>query len=382
MPDSTTVTDEAWAPLFETPVTASTAENWLSGLAYNEAAPADVLISLFEYVKPYFLRRKGLPPEVLDAAIAHPDRRVWECAAESCNLSAAQWERLLGGLPASPRREVLAELAQEMLFGPTHPSPPPATPDEIAAMAAEVPEPDRGRHTNALWWVKALHHDADAMRQLASSPNIAIRRSVARAEHLPPDVLELLAHDEDRVVHLFLAESNADAPPDMLLSVWTWWSGSFSHPGIPRNHPNFPRRGLLRFADDPDPRMRRLALDDPDSTADLVERFSRDPDRGVRGDAAGDPRLWPESAARLALDADGEDVRWQAWRNPALPTEALVWLLLREDNGPMSTGNPSSAHNGAQNPAIPPGIMRRMIGRAAGVLSADQAPNKATPTPR
>ena len=368
------MTDEAWAPLFDTPITQNTAGNWLFGLGYNEAAPADVLVSLFEHDRPYFLSRKNLPPEVFDAAIAHPDRRVWGRAAETGNLSAEQWDRLLGRLPASPVREAVAELAQERLSGPGYPGPPPATPDEIAAMAADVPEPDPNLHTFELWWVHALHDDADAMRQLAASPNVTIRRSVARAKHLPPDVLDLLAHDEDRVVRLFLAESNADAPPDFLLGLWSWWSGSFSHPGIPRDHPNFPRRGLLRFADDPDPRMRRLALDDPDSTADLVERFSHDPDPGVRGEAAADPRLSPESAVRLAEDADGEEVRWQVWRNPALPTDALVSLLLREDTGPMGTGNSSRSHNAAQNPAIPPDIMRRMIQRAAEVVALRQAP--------
>lgn len=354
------VTDEVWAPLVESAITATTARDWLAGLGYNPAAPADVLISMLEYDSPYFLYRKGIPPEVLDAAIAHPTRRVWQLAAESRNLSAQQWDRLLSGLPASPLREALAELAEAWTTGPRHPAPPPATPEEIAAMAAAVPEPDLSVHTYELRWVQALHHDADAMRQLAASPNITIRRSVARAERLPPDVLDLLARDEDRVVQLFLAESNADAPPEMLLDVWTWWDASLSHPGVPRDHRNFPRRGLLRFAEDPDPRMRRLALDDPASTADLVERFSRDPDPGVRGDAAGDPRLAPESAARLAGDAD-RGVRWEALRNPALPPEVLVSLLLEE----CSVYLACNVGNAAQNPTIPPDVMRHMIEQAA-----------------
>ncbi|WP_328827423.1 hypothetical protein [Streptomyces sp. NBC_00252] len=132
-----------------------------------------------------------------------------------------------------------------------------------------------------------------------------IRRSVARAVHLPPDVVQLPAHDEDRVVRLFLAESCDDAPADLLLDVWTWWPGSLSFPGRPRNHPNFPRDGLLRLADDPEPRLRLLALDDPASDADLVERFSRDPDSEVRGRAAEDPRLSPEAAVGPAQDPAG-----------------------------------------------------------------------------
>jgi hypothetical protein len=49
-------------------------------------------------------------------------------------------------------------------------------------------------------------------------------------------------------VHLFLAESCDDALPGMLLDVWTWWDGSLSHPGRPRNYPNFPAGGAeLRY---------------------------------------------------------------------------------------------------------------------------------------
>jgi hypothetical protein len=49
----------------------------------------------------------------------------------------------------------------------------------------------------ALWWVAALHDDPDAMRLLAASLNLWIRRGVARAPRLPQDVAALLARDED-----------------------------------------------------------------------------------------------------------------------------------------------------------------------------------------
>jgi hypothetical protein len=220
-------------------------------------------------------------------------------------------------------------------------------------MAATVPDIAAADVTNALWWVGALHAHPDAMRQLALSPNLWIRRSVARAPHLPQDVADLLARDEDRVVRLFLAESCDDAPPDMLLEVWGWWSGSFSFPGRPRNHPNFPRHNLLRFAEDPAPRLRMLALDDPASSTDLVERFSHDQDAQVRSRAADDHRLSPESAARLTDDAD-HGVRRSGRRHPALPPTVLVSLLLDEQ----------SAEDAAQNPAIPTAVMHRMIALA------------------
>ncbi|WP_129305055.1 PE-PGRS family protein [Streptomyces sp. L2] len=195
-------------------------------------------------------------------------------------------------------------------------------------------------HHHPLTWVTALHEDAGAMRRMAASTHPLVRRSVARARHLPSDVVELLARDEDRVVQLFLAESCDDAPADMLLRVWQWWTGSLSVPDRPRGHPNFPRRGLLRHADDPNPRMRQLALDDPESTAELVERFSRDIDEEVRYRAASDLRLAPESAVRLLDDPHGH-IRAAAARHPGLPAGVLIRLLRDTDTAQDTAGHPS-----------------------------------------
>lgn len=352
-----------------------TAQQWLHGLGFNRAAPAEVLVSLFDAGESpfvYFLYRDDLPAGVLDAAIVHPDRNIRALAAESGRLSSAQWGRLLAATPASARRDVLAELAAEQIAfrasgsrigvsqAPDRTSRPPSSPAEIEAMAAAVRDIDTNDRSYAVWWIAALHADADAMRQLAVSPNLWIRRSVARSPRLPSDVVNLLAHDEDRIVRLFLTESCEDAPADLLLEVWRWWPGSLSFPGRPRNHPNFPRHALLRFADDPEPRMRLLALDDPASDTVLVERFSHDPDARVRGSAAADHRLSPESAVRLACDAD-ETVRWTAWCNPVLPPAFLVSLILDEH----------SAQYAARNPAIPAAVMHRMVALAAASSRAE-----------
>ncbi|MEV6757631.1 PE-PGRS family protein [Streptomyces sp. NPDC051214] len=211
---------------------------------------------------------------------------------------------------------------------------------------------DPGTHHHELGWVKALHHDPAAMRRLAASTHPLVRRSVARARHLPPDVVESLAEDEDRVVHLFLAESCDDAPADMLLGVWQWWTGSLSAPDRPRGHPHFPRSDLLRHADDTNPRMRQLALDDPESTPELVERFTRDPSEEVRRRAATDPRLTAASAIRL-LDDPEASVRHAAVRHPGLPAQVLVRLL----------GDTDTAQDAALHPALPVDVMRQMIER-------------------
>ncbi|MCX4782292.1 HEAT repeat domain-containing protein [Streptomyces sp. NBC_01264] len=199
-------------------------------------------------------------------------------------------------------------------------------------------------------WVTALHGDPEAMRRLAGSVHPVLRGSVAMARRLPADVVERLARDEDRTVRLFLAERCDDAPADMLLEVFTWWTGSFSTPNRPYGHPNFPGRNLLRYTEDPDRRLRQLALDDPDSTAELVERFSRDEDEEVRARAATDPRLSGESALRLLGDPS-PSVRREAAEHPWLPVPALAGLLADEE----------TARAAARNPALPEWVMRRML---------------------
>ncbi|MFC5750324.1 hypothetical protein [Actinomadura rugatobispora] len=287
-----------------------------------------------------------------------------EDAVRNCRLERELAEHLAHGLDPARRRalawnphlhpDVLALLAED----------PDASvrmevstrPDLTEAQRAGVRiDFDPDLHSHDLGWVVALQEDADAMRRLAASSHPLVRRSVARTRRLPPDVVERLARDDDRVVRLFLAESCDDAPADMLLEVYRWWTGSLSHPDRPRGHPNFPRRGLLRFADDPDPRMRVLALDDLDSTAELVERLGGDPEAEVRSRVAVDPRLAPASAVRL-LDDPHESVRRAAARNPRLPVRVLVGLL----------GDAGTAEYAAGNPSLPGGVMRAMVRRLRG----------------
>ncbi|MFE5814577.1 HEAT repeat domain-containing protein [Streptomyces sp. NPDC056479] len=219
---------------------------------------------------------------------------------------------------------------------------------------------DPGVHYHELDWIVALHDDQDAMRRLAASTHPLVRRSVARARHLPPDVVERLARDEDRVVQLFLAESCDDAPADMLMRVWQWWTGSLSTPDRPRSHPNFPRQNLVRYADDPTPRLRRLALDDPESTPELVERLSRDPSKEVRYRAATDPRLSPVAAA-LLLEDPHDSVRHAAALQPGLPVRFLTRLLQDADR----------AETAARNPTLPVEVVRRMVERISVPVAED-----------
>ncbi|MER6252042.1 hypothetical protein ABT224_11825 [Streptomyces sp. NPDC001584] len=71
----------------------------LHGLVVNTAAPSDVLIRLpgleDDWVRRAVPRRSDLPPEVVDAILAHPDRRVRWAFAENAEADPAQRARLL-----------------------------------------------------------------------------------------------------------------------------------------------------------------------------------------------------------------------------------------------------------------------------------------------
>ncbi|MFF4391019.1 PE-PGRS family protein [Streptomyces sp. NPDC001552] len=194
-------------------------------------------------------------------------------------------------------------------------------------------------------WVEELHDDPEAMHRLARSASIGIRRTVARARHLPAYVVDRLSRDPDPQVSYNLASCCEDAPAELLLEVALRRTGRF----LALNHPNFPRHTLLRFADDPDPLRRRLALESPESTSDLAERFADDPDERVRVRAAADPRLSPATVLRL-LDCTPQ-TRRAALRNPQLPVPAQVRLLRDAD----------TAEAAAANPAIPTTVVRQLI---------------------
>ncbi|WP_237525509.1 PE-PGRS family protein [Streptomyces sp. SID4985] len=222
-------------------------------------------------------------------------------------------------------------------------------PDLTEEERSRIPvEFDPKARCRALSWVRELHDDEAAVRRLAISAHPLVRRSVACAKNLPTDVAERLARDEDFVVRLFLAENCAQAPAEVLLEMWASWNGYSAARMI--EHPNFPRQDTLRYAEDTNPSLRTLALYDPDSTAELVERFSRDPDDGVRWRALRDERLSSASVVRL-LDDPREWIRKSAAADPRVPARVLSPLLKEID----------TAASAAQNPAIPEAVMHHLL---------------------
>ncbi|MFE0172282.1 hypothetical protein ACFWZ2_08175 [Streptomyces sp. NPDC059002] len=180
-------------------------------------------------------------------------------------------------------------------------------------------------------WVVERGHEPDVARRAAASGHVLLRRSIAMQRHLPADVVDRLAQDEDFFVRLTLCQSCQEAPHDLVLEMYTYWHG-LKWPWL-RSHPNFARPGLARFVDHPNPRLRHAALDDPEAGPELVLRLVDDPEVG----------------------------RW-ALRDPRLPSGELHHRL----------GVPGSAREAAANPTLPPATMHRLLD-LAGVAALPES---------
>ncbi|MCX5015293.1 hypothetical protein OG765_30710 [Streptomyces sp. NBC_00555] len=177
-----------------------------------------------------------------------------------------------------------------------------------------------GRHPVPAW-VEERFGDPDALREIAASSHILLRRGVTCAPELPADVIARLAADDDYYVRLMLCE-NDHAPHELLVEMFADWNGLSW--GMLAYRRNFVRPGLARFADDPNHRLRYAALFDPQAEPELVEGLSHDTDGMVRCHAAGDPRL---PGPRLIELLGGDGMPRTAAANPALPAELMHQLL-------------------------------------------------------
>lgn len=191
------------------------------------------------------------------------------------------------------------------------------TEEQRAAIDYTVPE---GRQEVPVW-VRERFGDPDALREIAGSSHVVLRRAVTCARELPADVIERLAADDDYYLKLMLCE-NDHAPHELLLEMFTSWRGLSC--GTLAFRRNFARPGLARFADDPDQWLRYAALFDPEGGPELVERLSHDQTDLVRRHAVADPRLPCPRLIEL-LGKDG--MPRVAASNPSLPVPVMHRLL-------------------------------------------------------
>ena len=210
------------------------------------------------------------------------------------------------------------------------------TEEQRAAIAYVVPN----KHTWPPKWIEERGHEPEVARRAAASGHVLLRRSIAMAGQLPPDVVARLAADEDFFVKLTLCEYCPDAPHDLVIEMYAYWHGL--RWSLLMRHPNFAGPGLARFADDPNPRLRHAALHDPDGGPDLLLKLADDPYVGRW--AVSDPRLPNDELARRLHDRRYASA---AARNPALPVETMHHLLDLAAGPAAAPGNVCPVDDGA-----------------------------------
>ncbi|WP_433796553.1 hypothetical protein [Actinoplanes sp. CA-252034] len=227
-------------------------------------------------------------------------------------------ERERADIAADPRLpdDLVARLARDLspLVRLAVSMRPELTEEQRAAIDYHVGRDDRIQPAG---WA-ATTTDPQVQRRCATSAHVGLRRSVAGNPELAVDLVTLLAGDPDFAVRLMLCERHREVPPETILGVYleSTTMTNFRLPG----HPAFPRAGLARLADSPDPKARALVVRDPGATPEVVDRLSRDPDPVVRARATADPRL---PSSRLPELLTTLSTATAAAANPGLPVAVM-----------------------------------------------------------
>lgn len=399
IPSTGDAEDEDWSGLF-TGIEALAAQPsmrraWLRGL--TDIAPADALIRLLGVVNRLPAVRK-LPPEVVDAAIARPSRRVRLQLAEfQRGMSIDQWVRLIASGADEPRGALHRRFrALAVWHCPKVPvarferwarDPDPrirlrslwfrGLPAPLAAALAEDPDPEVRAEACGYAWP---HLDADRRSALADDPSPQVRevarrraaadRPMSRTEFdalttteqwhaagsrlLGRDLAEHLVHHPDSGLRATLVD-NERLDADLVTAL----AGDddtrvrvavAARPDVTEELRAEISAGLPAYAGHWRVGWVDELHDDPDSTGGLAERFAGDPHEPVRERAAADTRLSSATLLRL-LDSSTPRTRRAAIRNPRLPVPALVRLLR----------DPDTAEAAAGNPALPAAVVHRLI---------------------
>lgn len=159
-------------------------------------------------------------------------------------------------------------------------------------------------------------------------PHAAFRRVLAAGHDLPEEAWRRLDEDPDVSVRQAAAR-RPDTPPQVLVRLLREHGEVFHIRPLLVDHPNFTREALRAFAGEPDPRVRVLALEDPELpepelwrfvdseheflragtarhpnvTADLLERLLADPAPKVVDEAAANPMLLHARMGRILTDS-------------------------------------------------------------------------------
>lgn len=300
-------------------------EAWLRGVAANPTAPSDVLLRLLdpaaEAAWEVLCEQRGLPAEIVDAVIAHPDPKVRWMFARNPYANPADRGRLATDPHAKVRVNVAGgpRLRQHRRQG---------LPDDVIATLLTARDEDF--EPGQLASTAEIAQELVASGQLPSSfRHRAVRHEnpVVRAygaHHwlwLSPAQREALLADPDPTVREAARESSRELDPAAMEAALPeqhgWRRGlmlvnyAVSHAVAEKClaegqdlqclalNPHTPADAVARLARDPDPKVRELVAARADLTPALLAELSEDPVSRVRARALLQPlpRTWGERAA-------------------------------------------------------------------------------------
>ncbi|MEU3687282.1 hypothetical protein [Streptomyces narbonensis] len=305
-------------------------EPWLRGIAFNPAAPSDVLIRLVDRAAgeagPLMCEGRDLPDAVVDAALRHPDRGIRRALARNRHVDPAR----LAPLATDPSGIVRWWLAG----GPRHPTrwvrP---LPDDIIVTLLTA----RDGGEDGVVTADEIKAELDSSRQIPQSfhrsmagrghPELRIR-ATWRWQSLTPAQRAGLLGDPDPAVREAARKASWELDPERveaeLPSI-----GSLGKPHVLGTCALSPALVEQCFADGT---VHPLTWN-RHTPAHAVARLARHPEARVRARVAARPDLGPELVAELREDPD-EEVRMRARLHPFPRTWAEYWAIRLVGHGP------------------------------------------------
>lgn len=134
-------------------------------------------------------------------------------------------------------------------------------------------------------------------------PHAAFRRVLAAGRDLPDEAWRRLDEDPDVSVRRAAAR-RPDTPPQVLVRLLREHGDVFHIRPLLVDHPNFPREVLRDFVNEPDPRVRVLALQDPELPVPELQRLADSEQEFLRAGAAGHPNVTADMLERLLTDPE------------------------------------------------------------------------------
>ncbi|MGW9436386.1 hypothetical protein [Streptomyces sp. NPDC055607] len=358
---------------------------WLRGLAFNPAAPSDVLIRLMDRAAgeagPLMCEGRDLPDAVIDAALRHPVRDIRGALARNRFVDPAR----LAPLASDPSGIVRARLARgpDRCFELRYVRPLPD--DVLITLLTAQDAGDDGRVT-----AEEIVSELESSRQMP----LSFRRSLAGREHsglriraaqgwgsLTPEQREALLDDPDPAVREAAEKADWMLDPRQVESrlpdydrrgkLFLFATCALSDAVVEQcltdgivlplaRNPHLPAHAVARLARRPEAEVRALVAARPDLEPHLVAELEQDPDDGVRMRVRlrPYPRTWdeygwfnwtadhgPDCTCPMAEPDTGSSPEWfaacaasgepvlrqVAARSPRLPAE-LVDELARDDD--------------------------------------------------